>query len=231
MAAGTREVALVTVAGLVFDMDGVVVDSVGYWNEVRETLLAERLGVTDVDVSTLVGMNAGDEYDYLARSHELDCSREAYVRAVHDRAETIYTDRVELLPGLADCLATARRRSIPVGLVSAAARRRVDLVLDRFDLADRFAVVRGGDEVPGPSKPDPSIYTAAIEALGCSPAQVVAVEDSRHGVAAATGAGAYCIGYDHHPDQPLDDADERIERPARLVERVQQLLRDGSTLE
>lgn len=213
---------------LIFDMDGVVVDSVGHWNEVRERLIQEELGVADVDVTDLVGMNAHDEYDYLATDNDLERSRESYVSLLSEHAEDIYRDRVGLLHGLEDVLRLAVRNGIALGVVSASYRRRVEMVLDRFGLDDYFDVVVAGDDVQGPSKPDPAIYEHATSLLDVDPAACVAVEDSEHGVTAAKGAGLYCIGYAHHPTQPLDDADETFDAEDRLVDRLRELCRTRS---
>lgn len=227
MSEPAEQTGTVTCSGIIFDMDGVVVDSVGYWNDVRRRVLTAELGLDDVDVSDLVGMNASDEYDYLDAVYELDWSHDAYVSRIHDAAAEIYGDRVALLEGFEDCLVAARRQDVPVGLVSAAYRRRVDLVVERFELAPTLDVILGGDEVPGPSKPDPAIYEQAVEDLGVPPSSVVAVEDSAHGVAAATGAGVYCLGYDHHAGQTLSAADERFESAAGLTTRLRSLLESG----
>lgn len=205
---------------IIFDMDGVVVDSVEYWNELREAVIREELGVDPVDVSELVGMNAGDEYDYLARDHRLRRSKESYVDLLERNASEVYRERVDLLPRFEVTVDTLARNGLSVGLVSAAYRRRVEMVLDRFDLHDRFDVVVAGDDVPGPSKPDPAIYEYALSQLGVDSGGCVAVEDSEHGVSAAKRAGVRCIGYARRSDQQLASADEVVTDPDALADRV-----------
>lgn len=205
---------------IIFDMDGVLVDSVGYWNEVREDLITSELGVDSVDVSELVGMNADDEYDYLATDHDLQRSKETYVDLLEERSAEIYQQRVDLLTGVEDVLRTAERNEVQLALVSASYRRRVEMVLERFDLGPRFDVAVAGDDLSGPSKPDPAIYEHAMSLLDVSPGECLAVEDSEHGVEAATGAGIHCVGYEHHPAQALDRADEVVHDPGELTERL-----------
>ena len=217
-----------TMEVLIFDMDGVVVDSVGHWNTVRERLIEEELGVDSVDVTKLVGMNAEDEYAYLAEDNELEQSKETYISLLGEHAKEIYLERVELLHNVRDVLDAATENGITLGVVSASYRRRVELVLDRFDLADYFNTVVAGDDVSGPSKPDPAIYEHATALLEADSGDCVAVEDSEHGVEAATGAGLYCIGYAHHPTQPLADADETCENADALVDRLHELCRTRS---
>lgn len=213
---------------IILDMDGVMVDSVEHWNGVRERVIREELGVPDVDVSELVGMNAHDEYDYLAREHDLRQSKEAYVEHIRSHAETIYLEHVSLLPGLERVFDAATRNGFLLGLVSASYRRRVEMVLDRFNLSDTFDAVVAGDDLAGPSKPDPAIYDHATSLLDVGADECVAVEDSEHGVAAATAAGVYCLGYACHPGQPLSDADERFKDPSAVIERLQTISRNRS---
>lgn len=103
------------------------------------------------------------------------------------------------------------------------------MVLDRFELEASFDTVVAGDDVSGPSKPDPRIYEHATSLLGVDSAESVAVEDSRHGVTAATSAGLHCLGYSHHPTQSLPNADETFSQSDPLVRRLLELCRDGWT--
>lgn len=211
---------------LILDMDGVVVDSVDYWNEIRTEIIATELGVDDVDISELVGMNAHDEYEYLSERHTLGRSKESYVSLIEDHAREVYHERVSLFPELPEVLRTAIDNEIRPGLVSASYRTRVEMVVRRFDLKPYFDVVVAGDDVPGPSKPDPAIYDHAVSRLGADAAACIAVEDSEHGVSAAKEAGLYCLGYAHHPGQPLEHADERIGSAGALRSRLAELCRD-----
>lgn len=213
---------------LIFDMDGVVVDSVGHWAAVRERIIADELGVPDVDISDLIGLNARDEYDYLAKDHELARPQDEYVDLLDAYVEEIYEERTVLLAGFEDVLRKATANEIQLGLVSASDRRRVEMVLERFELYE-FDIVVAGDDLSGPSKPDPAIYEHATSLLDVAGNQCVAVEDSEHGVAAAKGAGMYCIGYAHHPDQPLAAADETFEAPEALISRLLECCQNRAT--
>jgi HAD superfamily hydrolase (TIGR01509 family) len=213
---------------LIFDMDGVVVDSVGYWNDVRARLIADELGVDNVAVSELVGLNAEDEYAYLAERHDLELPKETYVSLLEEHAEEIYRERVSLFSDCEQVLTEAIENDVRLGLVSASCRRRVEMVVDRFDLHEYFDIVVAGNDVPGPSKPEPAIYEHALTELGAAVNECLAVEDSNHGVTAATRAGLYCLGYACHRGQPLRHADETIGTETRLCQRLIELCRSGS---
>lgn len=213
---------------LIFDMDGVVVDSVGYWNDVRARLITDELGVDDVAVSELVGLNAEDEYAYLAERNDLELSKEAYISLLEGHAEEIYRERVSLFNDYDRVLTNAIEKGVRLGLVSASNRRRVEMVVDRFDLDEYFDIVVAGDDVPGPSKPEPTIYNHALTQLRATADACIAVEDSEHGVTAATRAGLYCLGYAHHRGQPLRHADETINTEQALYERLLELCTSDS---
>lgn len=213
---------------LIFDMDGVVVNSVDYWNEVRAEIIREELGIDAIDVSELVGMNSHDEYDYLSERHQPERSRESYVSLLEERASEIYRDHVSMLSGLVTILQTANETGLSLGIVSASYRSRVEMVLDRFDLNPYFDVAVAGDDISGPSKPDPGIYEHAVSLLEVKPDECVTVEDSEHGVTAAKEAGLYCLGYAHHPGQPLERADERFKEETELRTRLEEICRTQS---
>lgn len=215
---------------LIFDMDGVVVDSVGYWNDVRSRLITNELGVNNVAVSDLVGLNADDEYAYLAERNDVELSKETYVSLLEEHAEEIYRERVSLFDDYERVLTTATEKDVRLGLVSASNRRRVEMVVDRFDLGEYFDIVVAGDDVPGPSKPEPTIYNHALTRLGAAADECIAIEDSEHGVTAATRAGLYCLGYAHHPGQPLRHANETIGTEQALHERLLELCTSDSIL-
>lgn len=213
---------------LIFDMDGVLVDSVGYWNDVRARVITEALGVNEVDVSNLVGLNAHDEYAYLAERNDVELLKETYVSLLEEHAEEIYRERVSLFDDYEQVLTNAIEKDVRLGLVSASNRRWVEMVVDRFDLGEYFDIVVAGDDVPGPSKPEPAIYNHTLTQLGATADTCIAVEDSEHGVTAATRAGLYCLGYAHHRGQPLRHADETVGTEQALYERLIELCTSDS---
>jgi len=105
-----------------------------------------------------------------------------------------------------------------VALVSSSPHRWIDYVLERFEIRGSFDAVVSADDVDGPSKPAPTIYEHAAGELGIDPTECVAVEDSEHGVAAATAAGMTVIGYVPDPDETgdLPAADAVAASPAEL---------------
>lgn len=212
---------------LLFDMDGVLVNSVGHWTDARDRVIRNQLGIEGFDVENLIGLNVRDEYELLAESHPLPVSSEEYVDLIEEYSSSIYREKVELLPGVRHVIEHGSGEGIALGVVSASSRHRVEMVLDRFDLAQPFDVVVGADDIDGNSKPSPDLYVTAMEKLDVEPDETIVVEDSVHGVKAAQRAGAYCLRYDHdwargetEADEIFSDADELRDRLIELLDHL-----------
>jgi len=194
-------------AAVVFDSDGVLVDTEPAWISARRALFARHglelgpreerrtLGTgvsgTGEVLSALLGQTGRAE----GLSRELLELLLAEVAKVPPRA----------LPG-AFRLLDALRGNLPVAVASNSPRVLLSKTLEEAGLDGQFDVVLGADEVPNP-KPAPDLYATAVERLGSEPADSVAVEDSPAGVAAARAAGLLVIGIRSRPDIDLD-ADE-----------------------
>ncbi|GGM64608.1 HAD superfamily hydrolase (TIGR01509 family) [Halarchaeum rubridurum] len=185
------------IEAVVFDMDGVVVDSERYWVEELSDILATAVPDADVEPESVVGINVYDQYDLLADEHDVAVTREEYFDLFDQHAATVYTERAALTDGFHDLLAELRARDLPVALVTSSFPNWVDMVFERFDLRDAFDVVVTAAEEDVPGKPEPDLYELAAARLGVAPGDLLVVEDSEHGVAAADAAGAYVVGYQH----------------------------------
>jgi HAD superfamily hydrolase (TIGR01509 family) len=174
-------------AAIVFDLDGVLVDSEPVWEDVRRGLVEERGGSWSSDVqSRLMGMSTAEWADYLSQL-DVGLTPEQTARAVIDRMRSRYAEQVPYLPGALDALARTAALA-PLGLASASPRELIDSLLRRPELAGRFAATVSADEV-GHGKPAPDVYLAVTEKLAVAPGACVAVEDSSNGVLAAAAAG------------------------------------------
>ncbi|MEF8801477.1 MAG: HAD family phosphatase [Halolamina sp.] len=206
---------------LLFDMDGVVVDSEDYWHATeRDELLPAVLDGAVPDLDEITGMPYREIYDYLDREYETTVSKAEFVRRYDETAESIYRERVRLLDRFGEVQTAAQDARIPVGLVSSSPPNWMGYVLDRFGLS--FDLTLSDDDVDGPGKPEPGIYEAAADRLRVDPAGCVAVEDSRNGSLAASRAGLSVVGYrvDHNTETDLSACDVVCEGPAELREEL-----------
>lgn len=211
---------------VIFDMDGVIVDSEQYWNEQQRAILVAVLPEdAAVTPEELTGLNVMDQYEFLQEQYDVTASKEEYFELYDEKAETVYHDRATLMDGFYDILDLLETRDVKRAIASASFRSWVDMVLDRFDLASRIDMVMTADEVDGDSKPSPDIYLQTAEQLNVAPADCVVVEDSGYGVTAAKHAEMYCIGFRtaHNPEQDLSAADTVVDSPDALYDALQSL--------
>ncbi|RXK47854.1 HAD family hydrolase [Halorientalis pallida] len=212
---------MATFDAVCFDMDGVTVETAAAWYEIeRNHVLPSAIATGNPPPDAIRALGVDDAYDRL-RSLDgitLAVDRETFRALYEERVDEVYRERATLMPGYLDLLETLAFDGLALGLVSASQRAWVEIVLDRFDLHDAYDRVVGADDIEGPSKPDPGIYEHAAERLGVAPKQTVAVEDSPHGIAAATAAGMYCIALrgDGNAEADLSAADTVVTEPVAL---------------
>jgi HAD superfamily hydrolase (TIGR01509 family) len=205
------------VDAVLFDMDGVLVDSERFWHAFEdEWVFAEATGGTP-DRDEVTGRNYREIHDYLTEEYGTTVSKEEFVARYDEHAmEVVYRDGVELMDGAEDLFADLRA-NVSVAIVSSAPQSWIGVVRDRFDLGP-LDLVLSADDIDEPGKPEPHIYEHAARELGLAPGDCVVVEDSYNGVLAASRAGTYCIGYrtSENRDVDLSAADEVVEGPEDL---------------
>ncbi|ELY64727.1 HAD-superfamily hydrolase [Natronococcus jeotgali DSM 18795] len=208
-------------------MDGVLVDSEDYWVEFeREEILPAAVPDEDVDVAEVSGMNYAEIYDYLEAEYGTAITREEYLRKFEETAETLYTERVELLEGTHDLLAELDERGVTTAVVSSSPHDWIGMVLERFELEDAFDRVISAEEIDGDGKPEPDVFEYAAEEVGVPAADCVVVEDSENGIEAADRAGTIVVAYriDAHGDIDYSPADRVADSPAEVREAVLELV-------
>jgi HAD superfamily hydrolase (TIGR01509 family) len=203
---------------VLFDMDGVIVNSEDYWHAFeRERLFPETVASGDPTPDEVTGMHYREIYDVLAEAYEMAVDADEFVRRYDEAAAEIYGERVSLMAGFAALLADLRDDGRAVGIVSSSPQDWIGIVRDRFDLGP-FDLVCSAEDVDAPGKPEPHIYEHAARELGLDPADCTVVEDSAHGVAAATRAGAFTVAYrrQHNAEADLSAADAEVGGPEEL---------------
>ena len=211
---------------VVFDMDGVIVDTEQYWVEAeREILDAALPAGHGVDPRDITGINVHEQYELLEADHDLQVTQEEYFDLFDREADGVYA-QADLLPGFHDLLDALAERGLPVGVCTSSYPRWIDIVFEENDLEGRFDAVLSAAEEPVPGKPEPDLYERMAATLGVEPEAMVVVEDSENGVAAAAASGAYTIAYAENAHDGTDHspADEVIESPARLRKRLLELV-------
>jgi HAD superfamily hydrolase (TIGR01509 family) len=206
---------------VLFDMDGVLVDSEDYWVErEREEIFLTVVEDGPVQPAEIAGMNYREIYDYLADHYAVTVDRETFLGIFDRTAREIYTEEADRLPGVESLLTDLHAAGHLTAIVSSSPHGWIDLVVDRFDL-DAFDAVISAETVER-GKPAPDVYQYAADRLDVDPADCVAVEDSEHGVEAAVRAGMTVIGYRSGADEDVDlsAADVVVETPAALRDEI-----------
>ena len=189
---------------VLFDMDGVIVNSERYWVETEETDILPAAVDGSPDTTETTGMNFREIYDYLDARHEMTESKDEFVARYEEAARDIYGERVELMDGFEDLPADLREEGRTVALVSSSPPDWIDRVADRFGLGEAFERTVSAEEIDAKSKPEPDVYEFAAKEIGVAPDDCIAVEDSENGVRAAKRAGMQVVGYRNQSDEELD---------------------------
>jgi HAD superfamily hydrolase (TIGR01509 family) len=197
------------IAAVVFDLDGVLIDSEQVWDDVREGLAHERGGRwTDRAQRDMMGMSSPEWSRYMHESIGLAESPEEINRLVVERMLERYADGPPWLPG---ALEAVRRTAaaFTLGLASSSNRELIDLVLEAGGIAELFAATASSEEVAR-GKPAPDVYLEVARRLDLAPEACVAVEDSHNGIRSAKAAGMICVAIPNQhfpPGEAVAEAD------------------------
>ncbi|MBX5443493.1 MAG: HAD family phosphatase [Solirubrobacteraceae bacterium] len=193
------------VDAVIFDLDGVIVESEGIWDAARRDLVA-RTGGTWRDDATraMMGMSSPEWARYLRDELGVPLPVEEIGPAVVAEIACRYRERLPLIPGAVEAV-RALADHWPLGLASSSNRPIIDLVLAEAGIADRFAATVSSEEVAR-GKPSPDVYLEAARRLGADPARCVAIEDSTNGIRAAAAAGMTVVAVPNAELPPAEDA-------------------------
>jgi len=208
------------IAAVVFDLDGVLLDSEQVWDEVREELVKERGGRWHDRAQTeMMGMSSIEWSRYMHDELGVPDPPQEISADVVRRLEEVYRQRLPLIDGAHEAVERLAARW-PLGLASSSNREVIDLVLDLSGLARFFRVTVSSEEVPR-GKPEPDVYLEAARGLGVPPERCAAVEDSHNGIRSAKAAGMRVIAIpnQHYPpgEEALALADVTLSSLAELT--------------
>jgi HAD superfamily hydrolase (TIGR01509 family) len=192
-------------SAVLFDLDGVLIDSEQAWDAARRAVVAQTGGHWQPDSTTaMMGMSAPEWSNYLHDQLGVPLAPGEISDRVVARLLEGYRRELPLLPG---AVAAVKRLAArwPLGLASSANRPVIDAVLAASGLAASFATTVSGDEVAR-GKPAPDIYLTAASKLNVAPETAAAVEDSSNGLRAASAAGTVVVAIPNRAFPPHPDA-------------------------
>lgn len=193
------------IEAVIFDLDGVLLESEEVWDSVREQLVRERGGRYDAEVQrAMMGMSSVEWSRYLHEVAGVPDEPEEINAEVMRGMLAAYGEHLPLLPGAVEAVRRLAARFL-LGLASSANRVLIDRVLETSGLAAFFRATVSSEEV-AQGKPAPDVYLEAARQLGVAPVLCAAVEDSHGGIRSAHAAGMRVIAIPNASYPPDGDA-------------------------
>jgi HAD superfamily hydrolase (TIGR01509 family) len=205
---------------VVFDLDGLLLDTEQVWDEVREALTRERGGRWHERAQAdMMGMSSKEWSRYLHEELGVPEPPEEVNRLVVERMEERYREGLPVVDGAVEAVRRIGARW-PLGLASSSNRPLIDLALELMGVADLFQVTVSSEEVER-GKPSPDVYLEAARRIGVEPENAVAIEDSANGIRSAKAARMRVIAIPNPhfspPEDVLAEADVVLESLAELT--------------
>jgi HAD superfamily hydrolase (TIGR01509 family) len=207
------------IEAVIFDLDGLLIDSEGAWDDVRRRYVDEHGGEwRDSATRDMMGMSSVEWSRYLHDELGVDLPPEQINREVAGEVGELYEKRLPLLPGAVDSVERMAARW-PLGLASSSNRELIDRVLALAGVQPLFQATVSSEEVAR-GKPAPDVYLETARRLNAGAGACVAIEDSHNGILSAADAGMRVIAV---PNAEFAPADEAIERAALVLGALEEL--------
>jgi len=200
------------IRGVIFDIDGVVLDSMGFWHNMPSTYV-EIQGIVPPDdlINTIFTMSIEQGIAYLRNKYNIVKSEQEIMHDMTKIMAQFYMHEVQAKPGVEHMLHFLKSQGIPCAIATASPRAPIEGALTRLGLLDYFDAFYTCGEA-GHSKHSPTVYQLAAEAIGTEPENTIVFEDSHYAMETARKAGFVSIGiYDavsEHGDPGLKDVAE-----------------------
>lgn len=212
-------IAGAAIRAVAFDLDGLMFDTEALFVRVLRGFLADRGRPFSPEILTaMIGRRAAESYPKLKQLCDFDESPDDLLAEIRARFNAEVDTAVHPTPGLIALLAHLKKREIPRAVATSSRRVYAEGLLRRHGVWDDVAFLLGSEDVTH-GKPDPEIYRTAAARFGVAPSELLVLEDSAPGLAAAKGAGAFAVGvpHEHSPAEGLGLADlivPRLDDPA-----------------
>jgi HAD superfamily hydrolase (TIGR01509 family) len=205
---------------VIFDLDGVLLDSESAWLEAKRAVVEEWGGRWKQEAShAMLGMSAPEWSVYMRDELALDRSPEEIDAAVVERLLEVYRERLPLLPGALEAVERLAGRW-PLGLASSSNLEVIEVVMEAGGFGRHFRTWVSSEEVAR-GKPAPDVFLEAARRMAVDPAACAAIEDSHNGILAADAAGMAVVALPNHEFPPGADALAKarcvLETPADLT--------------
>jgi HAD superfamily hydrolase (TIGR01509 family) len=208
-----------TPAAVIFDLDGVLIDSERAWEGARQKLAVGSGGHWFDDAQArMMGMSSPEWTRWMRDELGVPLEPEEIFKAVTDELSDSYRAKLPLLPGARQAVSRLAEHW-PLAIASSSSRILIDLVLELAEL-DRFFKASVSSEEVERGKPAPDVFLAAAERLETEPADCAAIEDSTNGIKAAVAAGIPVIAI---PERDFPPSDESVALAAVRIDSLAEL--------
>ena len=202
---------------VLFDMDGVIIDSEPLWSKAEQQLLARRnLSYSSQLKAAMMGLDSSEAVGFLIKHYNLQESVGDVVEERNQLIADLFRQFLQPMPYALQLVRSVRAAEIKTGLASSSPKELVDLALGRLNITGLFDFILSGDQVAR-GKPAPDIYLTAARELGVGHENCLVIEDAPHGVAAAKAAGMFCVAISTSASEPELGAADRVIRSFREV--------------
>ena len=205
---------------IIFDMDGVLLDSEPMHQEIiYEVFQLEGISFDKAYIQTLTGMSAFPMWEKVKHDAQRSESVEELIKFHRDYFfKRLPEVKVPLVPHVKDVLEKFKNEGKHLSLASSSGRKLIDIFTQQTNIAHYFEVIMSGDDVQY-SKPNPEIFLKVAQRYGLSATQFTVIEDSTNGVKAAKSAGMQCVGFQN----PLSGGQD-LSQADLLIHSMQELL-------
>ncbi|MFC3787484.1 HAD family hydrolase [Paenibacillus sp. GCM10012307] len=221
MIANEQDWKAAPIKAIIFDMDGVLIDSEPIYFEIeRSSFTHFGADVSEEEHHTFVGVTLESMWQQVLDKKPLGCTLEEALSYHKGNVMRIMSgfERLEPMPNVERWLSWLKSQGIPLAVASSSPKALIELIMDKTGLGAYFDAFVTGEEVAH-GKPAPDIFLHAAGLLGVDPASCLIIEDSRNGVRAAKSAGMRCVGFQNpgSGNQDLSQADEVVSSYEQLL--------------
>jgi beta-phosphoglucomutase family hydrolase len=197
---------------VIFDMDGVLIDSEPFHLVVNEKIFANLgINLSEDEYHSFIGTTHKDMWSTIKKRYNLPQSVPELVNMqVSGNIDYIKNEEIEpiKIKGVARLLSKIARENIRTGIASSSPTEVIELVINKLKISNYFSAIVGGEEIEK-GKPSPDIFLKAAKRLNAEPSECIVIEDSKNGVLAAKAAEMKCVGFKNpnSGNQDLEKAD------------------------
>lgn len=199
------------IKGVIFDLDGTLIDSMKIWNEIDIAFLKEN-GIENPpeNISELMRkMTVDESSEYFITQFDLKCTKEHVIKRIEELVRIQYEEKIPIKPYVNELIDYLDSIGIPYGVATATYKKLAIAVLQRLGLLSRMKFVLTDEEFPV-GKTSPDIFLYGAELMELNPSEVLVVEDSLHCIETAVKAGFVTLGVYDEVSEPMRKDIEKI---------------------